>query len=76
MAVFRICNYVGQMCSAEGERILHVRQQKPVLQILAGFTWLLLLPCFTVWTAMGSYWLGLVLWHFFGCMPYPPTRTQ
>jgi hypothetical protein len=42
---------------AESNFLFSLRQKDTVASIIVIFTWCLLLPFFTVWTILGTYWL-------------------
>lgn len=70
VVVFRITHNLGQHQSGEGEDfLLNLRQQKTLPRLLVQLTWLLVLPFFTIWTGLGSFWLREVLNHTPECLP-------
>jgi len=56
---FRLMHIVGasQMTAGTGDFLLNLRTKDAVPRLLMSLTWLLFLPLFTVWTALGSFWL-------------------
>jgi len=56
---FRLTHILGTQHAAagSGDFLLNMRHKNTVPQLLMSVTWLLLLPLFTVWTTVGSYWL-------------------
>eukprot|EP00746_Dinoflagellata_sp_MGD_P016642 gnl/MRDRNA2_/MRDRNA2_137694_c0_seq1.p1 gnl/MRDRNA2_/MRDRNA2_137694_c0~~gnl/MRDRNA2_/MRDRNA2_137694_c0_seq1.p1 ORF type:complete len:273 (+),score=29.25 gnl/MRDRNA2_/MRDRNA2_137694_c0_seq1:143-961(+) len=70
VVIFRITHSFGQSNSNEGEDFLmNFRQRKAIPRALLKITWALVVPFFTVWTAVGSYWLSQVLSHTPSCLP-------
>lgn len=63
--------YSGQKHAAagSGDFLLNMRHKNTVPQLLMSITWLLLLPLFTVWTTIGSYWLYASKRHSDKCLP-------
>mmetsp|Transcript_11623 Transcript_11623/g.19065 ORF Transcript_11623/g.19065 Transcript_11623/m.19065 type:complete len:281 (-) Transcript_11623:269-1111(-) len=56
---FRFIHILGteHAAASSGDFLLNLRHKKTVPKLLMSVTWLLLLPAFTVWTTIGSYWL-------------------
>lgn len=56
---FRFTHILGTNTAAvgSGDFLLNMRHKNTLPQLLMSLTWFLLLPLFTVWTAVGSYWL-------------------
>jgi len=70
VVIFRVTHTMGQSSANEGEEfLLNLRQRKAGLRALVKVTWMLVVPFFTIWTAMGSYWLSQVLWYTPECLP-------
>jgi len=56
---FRLTHVLGtsQMTAGTGDFLLNLRTKDALPRLLMSLTWLLVLPLFTVWTALGSFWL-------------------
>lgn len=56
---FRLMHILGtsHMTAGTGDFLLNLRTKDAVPRLLMSLTWLLFLPLFTVWTALGSFWL-------------------
>lgn len=68
--LFRMMHHIGARTAPEGkEFLLHLRPQKLLPRALLIFTWTLLLPIFTVWNVLGSFWLKEVLNDAPQCLP-------
>lgn len=85
VVAFRMTQLVGQhltqKASPEGaprpavsqtaavDFLLDLRQKGMWPRILAGFSWLVALPFFVLWTLVGSFWLHDVVRHSPTCVP-------
>jgi hypothetical protein len=56
---FRLSHIFGSMHAADesGDFLLNLRHKDTLPQVLMSLTWLLVLPFFAIWTAVGTYWL-------------------
>merc|ERR1719502_1334607 len=56
---FRAAHILGTTFAAadSGDFLLNLRHKETLPQLLMSITWLLVLPLFAAWTAVGSYWL-------------------
>jgi len=56
---FRLLHVLGssQMAAGTGDFLLNLRNKDALPKLLMSLTWLLVLPLFTVWTALGTFWL-------------------
>lgn len=58
IGVFMCTQKLGKQYShAESNFLFSFRQKDTVARLVVLFTWCLLLPFFTVWTMLGTYWL-------------------
>lgn len=55
--------------SAENHFLLNMRQKSTTSQLLYGFTWLVALPFFVLWTVTGTFWLWEVMKKTPQCVP-------
>lgn len=57
--LFRLSHVVGTLRAAaeEGDFLLNLRHKGALPQFIVMSTWLFMLPLFTVWTAVGTFWL-------------------
>merc|ERR1719456_874682 len=70
MVAFRLSHYAGQYCSEEGEDfLLYTRQRAWAPRLVLYFTWIILLPFFTAWTTLGTYWLTDIWQNTPACLP-------
>lgn len=51
--------------------LLDLRQKGALPRLLAGFTWLVALPFFVLWTLLGTFWLYEVVKETPNCVPSP-----
>lgn len=58
-----------QSSSAAPHFLLDLRQKGCLPRILAGFTWIVALPFFVLWTLLGSYWHYEVMMKTPQCVP-------
>lgn len=67
----RVTRVVGGLKSTagSGEFLLNLRQRHVVSRILTIFTWLVLVPCVTVWSALGTKWVLEVRRYTPQCLP-------
>jgi len=56
---FRLTHILGtsHMTAGAGDFLLNLRTKDAVPRLLMSLTWLLVLPLFMVWTALGTFWL-------------------
>jgi len=56
---FRSLHVLGssKMAAGSGDFLLNLRNKDALPKLLMSLTWLLVLPLFTVWTALGTFWL-------------------
>lgn len=56
---FRLTHILGSMKMAvgSGDFLLNLRHKDTLPRLLMSMTWLLVLPLFAVWTAVGTFWL-------------------
>jgi len=56
---FRLTHVLGShaMTAGTGDFLLNLRTKDALPRFLMSLTWLLVLPLFMVWTALGTYWL-------------------
>jgi len=56
---FRLTHILGtsHMTAGAGDFLLNLRTKDTLPRMLMHMTWLLVLPLFTVWTALGTFWL-------------------
>lgn len=68
---FRLAYIVGTLLGAAeaGDFLLDLRQKNTLPKLLLSFTWLIALPLFTIWTAVGTYWLWEVRRVTPQCLP-------
>jgi len=69
---FRILHLLGFQAassSAETNFLLNMRQKGTASQLLYGFTWLVALPFFMLWTVIGTFWLWDVMKKTPQCVP-------
>lgn len=68
--LFRVTHHVGKRTAPEGkEFLLNLRPQQLMPRVLLVFTWVVLLPAFTMWNILGSMWLHDVLKDVPECLP-------
>jgi len=67
----RVIRVVGSLMSTaeSGEFLLNLRQKHALVRFLTSFTWLVIVPCFTFWTAIGTKWVLEVRRHTPQCLP-------
>jgi len=56
---FRLMHVFGtsHMTAGTGDFLLNLRTKDALPRLLMSLTWLLVLPLFTVWTGLGTFWL-------------------
>jgi len=56
---FRLAHVLGtaNVAAGSGDFLLNLRHKETLPKLLMSLTWLLVLPLFALWTAVGSYWL-------------------
>jgi len=56
---FRLMHVLGssQMATGTGDFLLNLRTKDALPKLLMSLTWLLVMPLFTIWTALGTFWL-------------------
>lgn len=71
IVVSRLVYIMGQLISAaeSGDFLLNLRQKNKWLKALMSFTWLVILPFFTLWTGVGTIWLRDVRTNTPHCLP-------
>jgi len=70
VVVFRLSHHLGHHSANEGEDfLLNLRQQKILPWVIVKLTWFVLLPLFTIWTVLGSFWFRDILLYTSGCLP-------
>merc|ERR1719282_501135 len=69
--ISRLVYIIGSVMTAgdAGDFLLNLRQKGTVLQILMSLTWMVIVPFFTFWSALGTYWLVEVRQHTPECLP-------
>mmetsp|Transcript_23995 Transcript_23995/g.68741 ORF Transcript_23995/g.68741 Transcript_23995/m.68741 type:complete len:280 (-) Transcript_23995:134-973(-) len=67
----RIVYIIGSLSTAveAGDFLLNLRQKNSLVRFLNSFTWLILVPFFTVWSAIGTTWIVEVRQHTPECLP-------
>uniref|UniRef100_A0A7S0FLM3 RING-type domain-containing protein n=1 Tax=Pyrodinium bahamense TaxID=73915 RepID=A0A7S0FLM3_9DINO len=67
----RLIYVVGSLTSTAeaGDFLLNLRQKNTMVRFLNSFTWLIILPCFTVWSAIGTSWIIEVRRNTPQCLP-------
>lgn len=67
----RVIYVVGSLGSTmeTGDFLLNLRQKNSVMRFLNNITWLVIVPCFTVWSAIGTTWIFEVRRHTPQCLP-------
>lgn len=67
----RVIRIVGKLNSTaeSGEFLLNLRQKHSVVRFLTSFTWFIIVPCFTFWSAIGTMWFLEVKKHTPECLP-------
>lgn len=78
---FRMTHVLGTQCaaaaavsqtaptSAAADFLLDLRQKGTLPRLVAGFTWLVALPFFVLWTLLGTFWLYEVVMQTPNCVP-------
>lgn len=68
--LFRSAHYIGSLSSDDGEDFI-IRDQSQLLpKWISRFVMIVLFPFFTVWTAVGTWWLLEVESESPGCLPH------
>lgn len=67
----RLVYIAGSLISTteSGDFLLNLRQKSAFVRFLMSFTWLVLVPFFTVWSAIGTSWILEVRRHTPQCLP-------
>jgi len=67
----RLVYIIGSTMSVgeSGDFLLNLRQKGPALQILMTLTWLVIVPFFTFWSALGTHWIIEVRRYSPECLP-------
>jgi len=67
----RVIRIVGSLQSTpeSGEFLVNLRQKHAVGRLLTSFTWFIVVPCFTFWSALGTKWVLDVKRHTPDCLP-------
>jgi hypothetical protein len=67
----RIVHVVGSLTSSaeSGDFLLNLRQKHAVVRFLTSFTWFIIVPAFTFWSAIGTKWIIEVRKHTPQCLP-------
>mmetsp|Transcript_79250 Transcript_79250/g.183912 ORF Transcript_79250/g.183912 Transcript_79250/m.183912 type:complete len:279 (+) Transcript_79250:176-1012(+) len=67
----RLIYVAGSLASSAdaGDFLLNLRQKNTMVRFLNSFTWLIIVPCFTVWSAIGTSWIVEVRRHTPQCLP-------
>merc|ERR1719401_1434597 len=67
----RLVYVAGTLISAaeNGDFLLNLRQKSTTLKLLMKFTWLVLVPFFTLWSAIGTSWVMEIRNHTPECLP-------
>lgn len=67
----RVVYIAGSLISAaeSGDFLLNLRQHSTFLRVLLSFTWLVIVPFFTFWSALGTMWILEVRRHTPHCLP-------
>eukprot|EP00930_Biecheleria_cincta_P029522 TRINITY_DN2052_c0_g5_i1.p1 TRINITY_DN2052_c0_g5~~TRINITY_DN2052_c0_g5_i1.p1 ORF type:complete len:269 (+),score=38.73 TRINITY_DN2052_c0_g5_i1:125-931(+) len=69
---FRLLHFMGFQAtdsSTETHFLLDMRQKSTASRLLYGFTWLVALPFFVLWTLAGTFWLKDVMQKTPQCVP-------
>lgn len=68
---FRFTHILGAvLATAEsGDFLLNLRHKSTLPRLIVSLTWLLMLPLFTVWTGLGTFWLIDSKRHSAQCLP-------
>eukprot|EP00440_Ansanella_granifera_P002551 gb/GFBE01002775.1/.p1 GENE.gb/GFBE01002775.1/~~gb/GFBE01002775.1/.p1 ORF type:complete len:271 (+),score=42.86 gb/GFBE01002775.1/:1-813(+) len=69
---FRVTHLLGVRAlgtAASSNFLLDLRQKGTGSRLLTGFTWLVALPFFVVWTGIGTFWMYEVMRKTPDCMP-------
>jgi hypothetical protein len=70
VVMFRLTHFVGQHFAEDDEDfLLNFRHKKPVLRMIVHVTWMVTLPIFVAWTALGTVWLYHVFSKSPECLP-------
>jgi len=69
--IFRFTQILGTLSatSESGDFLLNLRHKGALPRILVSATWLLMLPLFTLWTGLGTFWLWDSKRHSVQCLP-------
>jgi len=67
----RLVHIVGSLTSSaeSGDFLLNLRQKHAVVRFLTSFTWFIIVPAFTFWSAIGTKWILEVREHTPHCLP-------
>jgi len=67
----RVVYIAGSLISAaeSGDFLLNLRQRSAFLRFLMSLTWLVIVPFFTFWSALGTMWILDVRRHTPECLP-------
>jgi len=67
----RVICIVGSLQSTaeSGKFLLNIRHNHAVGKFLTSFTWLIIVPCFTFWSIIGTTWFLEVKRHTPDCLP-------
>jgi len=67
----RLVHIVGSLTSSaeSGDFLLNLRQKDAVVRFLTSFTWFIIVPAFTFWSAIGTKWILEVRKHTPHCLP-------
>jgi len=59
IVAFRLTHIFGSsaMSAGTGDFLLNLRTKDALPRLLMSLTWLLIMPLFSVWTALGTFWL-------------------
>jgi len=73
--VFRVTHILGTRAAEadSGDFLLDLRQKHAAPRVLSFFTWLIALPFFTFWTAVGTHWIWQTARATPDCVP---TKTH
>jgi len=71
IVVSRLIYIAGTLFSIResGDFLLNLRQKSAGLRILSSLTWLILVPFFTFWSALGTHWIAEIRANTPECLP-------
>eukprot|EP00931_Biecheleriopsis_adriatica_P093437 TRINITY_DN67197_c0_g1_i1.p1 TRINITY_DN67197_c0_g1~~TRINITY_DN67197_c0_g1_i1.p1 ORF type:complete len:282 (+),score=42.33 TRINITY_DN67197_c0_g1_i1:103-948(+) len=66
----RLVHLSGSLMSADSDEfLLNLRQKNNAMRVLLSTMWLIIVPLFTAWSMLGTFWIWDVMTHTPDCLP-------